>query len=63
MNKPNPERNKGARAERAALRGIIRRRMEHSCNADVALALGGILDAIAAHAKETGRREGGTGRK
>lgn len=62
MSKPNPERNKGARAERAAIRGIIRRRMEHSAPA-VAEALAGLLDAIKAHSAETARRAGGTGRR
>lgn len=66
MKRPNPERNAGARAERAAIRRLIeaRRALYESANLNgEAYVLTEILHFITDHAKRTARRKGGTGRR
>jgi hypothetical protein len=65
--KPNPERNAGAREERAAIRKIIRKRMNAVVNdgdawSEIYSAMQFLLNEITARAKRTGKRKGGTGR-
>lgn len=66
MTKPTPERTLGARTERRALRGILRKRRDQY-EADKLLneayVLTEILALVDKHVRATGKRKGGTGRK